>query len=254
LDTCQNHNLGALHWREIQSRLGAAREVVVFTGAGMSSESGIPTFRDGATGLWNNVDPDKVASIQGFDDDPDCVWEWHTQLKKLVDRCAPNSGHRLIASLETRLAGKCLTVITQNIDGYHGQAGNTRVYELHGSIHRLRCHRNCGFFESWEQPGVHRATCPSCGAPVRPDVTWFGEGLNEELLDRAEAAASNADVFIAIGTSGSVYPAAALPLIAKMSGACVIEVNPYDTQLSEHADYVVRSNSTYFLTELIERI
>ena len=219
----------------------------------MSSESGIPTFRDGATGLWDNVDPDRVASIQGFHDDPDCVWAWHTQLKKLVDRCAPNSGHRLIASLEKRARGQTSCRHNAEHRWLPRPGGNTRVYELHGSIHRLRCHRNCGFFESWEQPSVHRASCPSCGAPVRPDVTWFGEGLNEDLLDLAEAAAHNADVFIAIGTSASVYPAAALPLIARVSGACVIEVNPYDTQLSQYADYVVRSDSTHFLTELIER-
>ena len=254
LDTCQTEYLSEPCWHEIRNRLKAAKEVVAFTGAGISSESGIPTFRDGSTGLWNNVDPDKVASIQGFLNDPDLVWDWHCQLKTLVDRCAPNSGHRLIADLERRLVDKRFTVITQNIDGYHRQAGNTCIYEVHGSIHRLRCHRNCSYFELWEQPEHHPNVCPSCGAPIRPDVTWFGEPLNEGLLYYAEAAARNADVLISVGTSASVYPAAGLPLMAKQCGALVIEINPHETPFSAHADYSIRSNSTGFLTELITRI
>lgn len=241
-------------WLEIANALKTAKEVVVFTGAGISAESGIPTFRDSATGLWNNINPDEVASIQGYYDHPERVWDWHAQLKTLVDSRTPNSGHYLIAELEKRLDDKRFTVITQNIDGYHRKAGNSRVYEVHGSIHRLRCHRNCSYFELWQQPEQRPEKCPSCGAPVRPDVVWFGEALNGDLFSAAEAAALNADVLISIGTSASIQPAAGLPLMAKLSGAVVIEINPHETPFSVHADRAIRANSTEFLTELIKRL
>ena len=239
---------------EIVKTLKAAKEIVIFTGAGISADSGIPTFRDGATGLWNNIDPNEVASIRGFEDNPERVWKWHAQLKALVDRHAPNSGHRAIAGLEKRLKRKRFTVITQNIDGYHGQAGNSRVYEVHGSIHRLRCHRHCSFVELWEQAEQHPDTCPSCGAPVRPDVVWFGEALNEDLFSFAEAAARNADLLITVGTSASVQPAGGLPLVAKLAGALVVEVNPHETPFSADADYSLRSNAADFFTKLIKLV
>jgi len=239
---------------EIVKTLKAAKEIVIFTGAGISADSGIPTFRDGATGLWNNIDPNEVASIRGFEDNPERVWKWHAQLKALVDRQAPNSGHRAIAGLEKRLKGKRFTVITQNIDGYHWQAGNSRVYEVHGTIHRLRCHRHCSFVELWEQSERHPDTCPNCGAPVRPDVVWFGEALNEDLFSFAEAAARNADLLITVGTSASVQPAGGLPLMAKQAGALVVEVNPHETPFSADADYSLRSNAADFFTKLIKLV
>lgn len=239
---------------EIVKALKAAKEIVIFTGAGISADSGIPTFRDGATGLWNNIDPNEVASIRGFEDNPERVWKWHAQLKALVDRHAPNSGHRAIAGLEKRLKRKRFTVITQNIDGYHWQAGNSRVYEVHGSIHRLRCHRHCSFVELWEQAERHPDTCPNCGAPVRPDVVWFGEALNEDLFSFAEAAARNADLLITVGTSASVQPAGGLPLMAKQAGALVVEVNPHETPFSADADYSLRSNAADFFTKLIKLV
>jgi NAD-dependent deacetylase len=237
---------------EIIKAIQSAEEIVVFTGAGISADSGIPTFRDGATGLWNNIDPDEVASIRGFEVEPERVWAWHAQLKALVDSCQPNSGHFSISEFETRLSDKRITVITQNIDGYHRSAGSSRVYEIHGSIHRLRCHRNCSYFATWEQSDHHPVVCPNCGAQARPDVVWFGEALNEDLLGFAEAAARNADVFIAVGTSASVHPAAGLPIMAKLAGALVIEVNPHVTAFSEHADYFIRLNAGQFFTAVLD--
>lgn len=239
---------------EIASAMVAAEEIVIFTGAGMSAESGIPTFRDGATGLWNNIDPETVASIRGFEDKPDLVWDWHVQMRKLIDACRPNPGHHAIANLERQLFDKRFTVVTQNIDGFHQIAGNSRVFELHGSIRRLRCHRNCSYVDLWHTPDQYETICPQCGAPVRPDVILFGEPLNEDLFSYAEAAALNADVLITVGTSASVRPAGGLPLMAKMSGAMVVEVNPHETPFSPQATYAIRTSASEFFNRLLVRV
>lgn len=246
--------IDTVDFSSIVRAIGRAKEIVVFTGAGISADSGIPTFRDGATGLWNNVNPEEVASIRGFEADPDRVWAWHTQLKTLIDSCQPNPGHCAIAEFETRMRTKRITIITLNIDGYHRHAGNSRVYEIHGSIHRLRCHRNCSYFERWEHPEHHPVLCPNCGAQARPDVVWFGEALNEDLLGFAEAAARNADVFFAVGTSASVQPAAGLPVMAKLSGARVVEINPHLTAFSEHADHSIRLDAGQFFSVLLDKM
>jgi len=237
---------------EIFKAISCAHEITIFTGAGMSVESGIPTFRDGATGMWNNVDPDAVASVSGFEQNPRMVWEWHAKLKNLVDSSRPNSGHYYVAELERRFSDKRFTVLTQNIDGFHQMAGSSRVFELHGSIHRLRCNRNCSFVDLWHNPEIHAMDCPQCGAPLRPDVVWFGEALNEDLFSFAEAAALNAQVLISVGTSAYVRPAGGLPLMAKMSGAIVVEVNPHETSFSAQADYSLRMTATDFFGHLSE--
>lgn len=237
---------------EIFKAISSSHEIVIFTGAGMSVESGIPTFRDGATGMWNNVDPDAVASVSGFEKNPGKVWEWHAKLKDLVDASRPNSGHYGAAELERRFSGKRFTVLTQNIDGFHQMAGSSRVFELHGSIHRLRCGRNCSFVDLWHDTEIHLLDCPQCGAPLRPDVVWFGEALNEDLFSFAEAAALNAQVLISVGTSAYVRPAGGLPLMAKMAGAIVVEVNPHETSFSAQADYSLRMAATDFFRHLSE--
>ena len=181
-----------LELEAIASLLRKAKDIVVFSGAGLSADSGIPTFRDSATGLWNNVDPDEVASIDGFLRRPQLVWNWLLQLKHLIDECSPNPGHLAIAQLENLCRDKQLTVITQNIDGYHARAGNAQVLEVHGTIHQVRCHRRCGFRTAWEQTAVDPYPCPHCGAPVRPDLVLFGEMLDEEVFAAAEVRSLNA--------------------------------------------------------------
>lgn len=239
---------------EIAKSMAAAEEIVIFTGSGISSESGVPTFRDGATGLWNNIDPEIVASIQGFEKRPERVWVWHVQMRKLIDGGKPNLGHHAIAHLERHYSNKRISVITQNIDGFHQMAGSSRVFELRGSIRRIRCHRNCSYVELWETPDRHPATCPQCDASARPDVVPFGEPLNDDLFSNAEAAASNADVLISVRTSANVRPAGGLPLTAKMSGAVVVEVNPHETPCSGQASHSIRTTATAFFSRLLERI
>lgn len=231
--------------------LREAREIVVFSGAGLSADSGIPTFRDGATGLWNNFDPDEVASIEGFLRQPQVVWNWLRQLKNLVDERQPNAGHQAIARLEEICTAKRLTVITQNIDGYHARAGSAQVLEVHGTIHRLRCHQRCGFVAVWEPSAAAEPfPCPNCGAPARPDLVLFGEMLDEEVFAAAEIRSLNADVFFCVGTSFTVQPAAHLPMWAKSAGATMVEVNPHRTPLSAAADYSVRSGASQFFSAL----
>lgn len=234
----------------IASLLREASEVVVFSGAGLSADSGIPTFRDGATGLWNNVDPDEVASIEGFLRNPQRAWSWLLQLRNLVDERHPNAGHHAIARLDEICSAQQFTVITQNIDGYHVRAGNRHVLEVHGTIHRVRCHRHCGFVASWNRDALEPYACPACGAPVRPDLVMFGETLDESVFTAAERSSLKADVFFCVGTSFTVQPAARLPLWAKSAGAVVVEVNPHPTPLSDVADYSIRCGSSQFFSAL----
>ena len=241
-------------FERISKRLDDAEEIVLVTGAGVSADSGIPTFRDGMTGLWNNVNPDHVASIQGFLDDPDRVWQWHAGLKTLIDQKRPNDGHSAIAELERIFCGKRFTVITQNIDGYHAKVGNSRVFEIHGSIHRLRCFRHCGFLQYWEDANIYPIKCPSCGAATRPDVVWFGEPLNEDLFAFAEAAVLNADIVFSVGTSLTVHPVARFPQMAKDSGALVVEVNPFETPFSSTADMSFRQGAGEFFPQFLQRL
>ncbi len=240
----------AMAHEEIASLVRAAAEIVVFSGAGLSADSGIPTFRDGATGLWNNVDPDEVASIEGFMRNPRLVWNWLRQLKNLVDERQPNPGHRAIAQLERLAGGKRLTVVTQNIDGYHSRAGNGDVLEVHGTIHRLRCHERCGFAAEWGESLREPFPCPQCGAPARPDLVLFGEALDHGVFSAAGQRSARADVFFCVGTSFTVQPAAHLPVWAKASGAAVVEINPHRTSLSDVADYSIREGASQFFSAL----
>lgn len=246
--------MNAMTLGSIASMIRAAREIVVFSGAGLSADSGIPTFRDGATGLWNHVDPDEVASIQGFLSNPQRAWSWLLQLKNLVNDRRPNAGHHAIAHLEKICAATQFSIVTQNIDGYHERAGNERVLEVHGTIHRVRCHRRCGFVASWNKDSLEPYSCPACGAPVRPDLVMFGEMLDAEVFAAAEVCSLEADVFFCVGTSFTVQPAARLPLWAKSAGAVVIEVNPHPTPLSDAATYSIRSGASQFFAALCARL
>lgn len=227
-----------------------ATEVVVFSGAGLSADSGIPTFRDGATGLWANVDPDEVVSIEGFERNPAKVWDWHETMRALFAEVLPNAGHRGIVELAALLPKARLTVITQNIDGLHQVAGSTRVFEIHGSALRVRCHHHCGFVAPWPLGEPAPRQCPVCGARVRPDVVWFGEPLDDAVFSRAVESSLGADVFISVGTSAIIQPAASLPMAARRSGALIVEVNPHATPFSEFADHSVRAGASAFFPAL----
>jgi NAD-dependent deacetylase len=217
--------------------LAHARRLVVLTGAGISKESGIPTFREAQQGLWAKHDPQRLATMQGFLANPTLVWDWYQFRLGLVEQAQPNPGHRAIAALEQRLPQ--VEVITQNVDGLHVQAGSRRVLELHGNIRRFKCLRGHGNLSMADLAGQESAPplCPhpGCQALVRPDVVWFGENLDTRVLNQAVAASEACDVMLIVGTSGVVQPAASLPYHAWNARARIIEVNPQESELTDLA-------------------
>jgi NAD-dependent deacetylase len=202
--------------------LRQAARVVVLTGAGISKDSGLRTFREAQTGLWSQYRPEELATPEAFERRPELVWRWYAWRRSLVAQAQPNAGHLAIAALQ-RVVPDC-TLVTQNVDGLHRRAGSTHVIELHGDITRIRCSR-CSRVHAGHGAGEPPA-CESCGAPLRPDVVWFGELLPEPALRAATRAAGACDVLLSVGTSGVVYPAAGLVHIAVAAGAIVILVNP----------------------------
>jgi len=235
---------------DIVKPLRKARDVVVFSGAGLSADSGIPTFRDGATGLWANIDPDEVVSLGAFERNPDKVWAWHEAMRSLFSEVTPNAGHRGIVELARLLPNARVTIITQNIDGLHQAAGSTRVFEIHGSALRVRCHHHCGFGAPWPLGHDAPRRCPACGARVRPDVVWFGEPLDQAVFSSAVESSFGADFFITVGTSAIIQPAASLPMAAREAGALIVEVNPHATPFSPFADSSIRAGASEFFPAL----
>jgi NAD-dependent deacetylase len=235
-----------------RQRLAAARRVAVLTGAGVSAESGIPTFRDTQMGLWAQFDPKQLATEEGFRADPSLVWRWYAWRRHLVGQAQPNAGHLALAAAEARF--ERLRVITQNVDGLHERAGSTGLIELHGNILRTVCLEHCGFQEGSPArcPPGEPPRCPRCGAWLRPAVVWFGEMLDPTALDEAAAAAEDCDVMLVVGTSGLVYPAAGLPASARRAGAVVITVNPEPTDLDELAAIRIRGRAAEVLPRLLE--
>jgi NAD-dependent deacetylase len=226
--------------REAAALIDRAERIVIFTGAGVSAESGIPTFRDALTGLWEQFDPRRLATPEAFGDDPALVWGWYEGRRAAVERVEPNAGHRALAAIERR-APECV-VVTQNVDDLHERAGSKGPIHLHGSLFAPRCSACGRAAEVGEaEEGAGRVTPPSCdhcGAPVRPGVVWFGEALPVEAFEAAVAAAANCDVLITVGTSGVVFPAAEIPQVTARMGGTVIQVNPDPTPL----DAVARIN------------
>ncbi len=228
---------------------GAAR-VVVFTGAGVSAESGIPTFRDALEGLWARYDPEALATEAGFRADPPLVWRWYAERRARVARAAPNAAHRAIAALER--TGRAVTVVTQNVDGLHGRAGSTDVVELHGSIVRAKCLEGCGPAPAgWDRDARVPPPCPACGAPLRPDVVWFGEPLPPGAFERAERLAGEADAMLVVGTSGLVQPAASLPWAAVRHRRPVIVVDPNPTALDDLATVGLRGSAVSVVPSIL---
>jgi NAD-dependent deacetylase len=207
----------------VARHLREARNVAVLTGAGISAESGIPTFRDALTGLWARYRPEDLATPEAFARDPRLVWEWYAWRRGIVQRAEPNAGHHALARLERLVPD--FVLVTQNVDGLHQRAGSARVFELHGNILRTRCSRQGIIVERWVDGPEPPPRCATCGAPLRPDVVWFGELLPGEALHAAWDAASACDVFLSIGTSNLVEPAASLPWRAASAGAEVIVIN-----------------------------
>ncbi len=227
--------------------LKAGVPTVVLTGAGISAESGVPTFRGGTGSLWDKFDPTVLASVEGFLANQQLVWEWYAWRRKLIGEVEPNAGHLTLARMQNSLPD--FTLITQNVDNLHQRAGSEPVIELHGNIHRNKCHR-CGRQYRSEDIDPNRLPTCSCGGAIRPDVVWFGEMLPREAIDQAMTLSERSQLFFSIGTSAEVFPAADLPLIAKQHGAYLVEINPDETRLSQYADEIFREKSGTALPEI----
>lgn len=225
--------------------------MVALSGSGISAESGVPTFRDAQTGLWERYDPLELATPEAFARDPSLVWEWYEWRRGLVANAGPNPGHRALAELERRIPG--FTLVTQNVDGLHQRAGSRNVIELHGNIMRSRCSAEGVIVREYEREDTP-PRCPGCGAFLRPDVVWFGEMLPLGVLEVASEAARGCDLFLSIGTSSLVYPAAALPYEALENGATVVEINPTLTPLSANANFALRGPAGQVLPDLLLKI
>lgn len=258
---------------EVREELGRAESIVVLTGAGVSAESGVPTFRDVQTGFWARMSPEELATPAAFRRDPELVWRWYRERIRGVMACRPNVAHRAIAHLLIHRPEA--TLVTQNVDGLHQRAleeclessaaakvaaAQGRVLPLHGNLLSSRC-TSCGHREpapttregaAWIDEAAPLPRCAHCGAPARPDVVWFGELLPEETLTRAFEAAAGADICLVVGTSAVVHPAASIPLATLRSGGRIVEVNPERTPLSDHADWCLPGPAASILPELLD--
>lgn len=230
----------------VADRLRQAEKIVFVTGAGISQESGIPTFR-GKGGLWRKYDAMKLATIDAFYENPKLVWEWYEERRANILAARPNPGHLAMAELEKY---KPVHVLTQNIDGMHQRAGSTKVYELHGSIITIKC-TVCDFKDTIVTGFSELPPVCKCGNILRPDVVWFGESLPQDVWHAAMQQASSCDVMIVVGTSLAVSPANLLPVYAHQNGATVIEVNPEETPMSTSMSLSIRSSAAKALPELV---
>ncbi len=229
--------------------LGSAPATAVLTGAGVSAESGVPTFRDAQTGLWARYDPQDLATEEAFRRRPELVWQWYQWRRSLVTATRPNAAHHALAALADHLSD--LTLITQNVDDLHERAGSADVIHLHGNLFDNRCFTCATPYTRPVGDSPSPPDCPACGALVRPSVVWFGEPLPEAQLDRARFAMENAALVLVVGTSARVHPAAGLAVRACERGARLVEINPAQTPLSPVADLCLRGPSGPIMTELL---
>jgi NAD-dependent deacetylase len=230
----------------VAQKLKGSKKIVFVTGAGISQESGIPTFR-GKDGYWRRYDPMKLASIDAFYDDPKLVWEWYEDRRKNILSVKPNEGHFAISQMEEF---KDVVVLTQNIDGLHQRSGSTNVLELHGSIIRIKC-TVCDFIDNITENFESLPPKCKCGGMLRPDVVWFGEPLPQNIWQSAIKEASICDVMIIVGTSLVVSPANTLPVYAKQNGAILIEVNPEKTVMSNDMTLSIQATSVGVLPKML---
>jgi NAD-dependent deacetylase len=230
----------------IKEPLKKAKKIVFVTGAGISQESGIPTFRDN-DGLWRNYDAMKLATIDAFYDNPKLVWEWYNERRQNIFAAEPNLGHKAIAELENFSE---VIILTQNIDGLHQIAGSSKVLELHGSIVKIKC-TVCDYKDEILTEFSDMPPLCKCGNILRPDVVWFGEGLPQDVWEEAIIHANSCDVMIIAGTSLVVSPANTLPIYAKQNNAILIEINPDETNMTEDMDLSIRTTSATALPELV---
>lgn len=230
--------------------LTSAEHLVALTGSGVSAESGIPTFREAQTGLWRQYDPHQLATPQAFASNPRLVWEWYAWRRQLIAGAQPNPGHVALAWLQEMLPR--FTLITQNVDGLHQMAGNHDVLELHGNIRRIICSAERTIIATWTEALELPPRCPNCGAPLRPDVVWFGESLPAGALEAAGTACAGCDLFFSIGTSAIVEPAASLAHVARENGALIVEINLEPTPLTPYADYSLLGSAGSVLPALCQ--
>ena len=247
---------GSIEMADVENKIKKASEwirsaekVVVLTGAGVSAESGIPTFR-GADGLWKKFKATDLATPEAFNRNPKLVWEFYNWRRELISKVKPNRAHYAIADLEKIKPNFIL--ITQNVDGLHMQAGSKRVLEIHGSIWRVRCTRCEYQAEDRRVPLPKLPLCPSCNSLLRPGVVWFGEALDFEVLEKAFTVSRSCDLMLVIGTSAVVYPAASLSLEAKRSGARVIEINIEETDQTSLLDLSILGKAGEVLPEILK--
>lgn len=233
-------------------RLANAGRVPVLTGAGVSAESGVPTFREAQTGLWARYSPEELATPRAFRRNPRLVWEWYAWRRNLVANAKPNPAHVALAGMEKRF--QQFRLVTQNVDGLHQRAGSRNVIELHGNITRTKCFDEGTVISSWPDEGEVPPRCPNCGGCLRPDVVWFEEPMPEAEMALAAQASTTSEVFLSIGTSTVVYPAASLPFEALRAGATVVEINPLPTPLTAHASYVLRGAAREIVPELLGQL
>ena len=230
----------------------SATRVVVLTGAGVSQESGLRTFRDAQAGLWSQYKPEDLASPEAFTRDPKLVWDWYAWRREAIKGVRPNPGHYALVEMEKLVPE--FTLITQNVDGLHRFAGSQNVLELHGNIQKVRCSQ-CGLFtETWVDDPDSVPTCSSCGGLLRPDVVWFGEPLPRGELETAVKASRACQVFFSIGTSGVVQPAASLAHAARNNGSIVVEINAEPTPLTPKVDFAFHGKSGELLPDLVKAV
>ena len=237
------------------TRLGEANHVMVLTGAGMSAESGIPTFRDAQTGMWAKYRPEDLATPEAFEANPSRVWKWYEERRRAVRQACPHAGHKALIMIETLVPS--LSIVTQNVDGLHQLAGSRRVIELHGNILRSKCHITGRPISAEWLADAQQEVPPSPYVGhglARPDVVWFGEVLPQAALQEAMNNAARCDVCFSVGTTSLVQPAASLPMMALEHGAALIEINPLETPLSLHADQCFRGTASTVLTALMEQL